>query len=55
MIIIPAIDLRNGKVVRLLRGEYDKETVYGDNPIMVARTWKESGAEIIHIVNLDGA
>ncbi|MCP4649898.1 MAG: 1-(5-phosphoribosyl)-5-[(5-phosphoribosylamino)methylideneamino]imidazole-4-carboxamide isomerase [PVC group bacterium] len=55
MIIIPAIDLKDGKVVRLLRGEYQQETVYDENPLAVARRWKYAGADIIHIVNLDGA
>ncbi len=55
MIIIPAIDLLGGQVVRLLRGEYDKETVYDKEPLNVAKRWQSQGAEIIHIVDLDGS
>jgi len=55
MEIIPAIDLRGGKVVRLLRGEYDKETVYTDRADEIARQWHAGGAKTIHIVDLDGA
>ncbi|MFH2139080.1 MAG: 1-(5-phosphoribosyl)-5-[(5-phosphoribosylamino)methylideneamino]imidazole-4-carboxamide isomerase [Candidatus Omnitrophota bacterium] len=55
MIVIPAIDIRNGRVVRLLRGEYDKETVYEEYPLTIAQRWANDGAELIHIVNLDGA
>ena len=55
MIIIPAIDLKNGKCVRLLQGDPNKETVYSDNPIAMAKTFEEAGAELIHIVDLDGA
>ena len=55
MLIIPAIDLRRGKCVRLLRGEPDKETVYFDNPGDVARHWEQLGAAFLHVVDLDGA
>lgn len=55
MYIFPAIDLYDGKAVRLLRGEYDKMTVYSDNPIEIARDFKQSGASHIHIVDLEGA
>ncbi len=55
MLIIPAIDLKNGKCVRLLQGRMDAETVYGDDPARVARRWADAGAELIHIVDLDGA
>jgi phosphoribosylformimino-5-aminoimidazole carboxamide ribotide isomerase len=55
MEIIPAIDLRGGQVVRLLRGEYDKETIYAQEPAEIARRWQEGGAQIIHLVDLDGA
>lgn len=55
MEIIPAIDLRDGQIVRLLRGEYDKETVYAKEPAEIARRWQESGARLIHLVDLDGA
>ncbi|MFW6074880.1 MAG: 1-(5-phosphoribosyl)-5-[(5-phosphoribosylamino)methylideneamino]imidazole-4-carboxamide isomerase [Chloroflexota bacterium] len=55
MLVIPAIDIRGGKCVRLLRGDYDQETVYDDNPVAVARRWRDAGAQMIHIVDLDGA
>jgi phosphoribosylformimino-5-aminoimidazole carboxamide ribotide isomerase len=55
MIITPAIDIRKGKVVRLFRGLYNKETVYSQNPLAVAQQWKQEGAEILHIIDLDGA
>jgi phosphoribosylformimino-5-aminoimidazole carboxamide ribotide isomerase len=53
--IIPAIDLKGGEVVRLLRGEMAKATVYSGDPATVAREFEEQGAELIHIVDLDGA
>jgi len=55
MQIIPAIDIKNGKCVRLFQGDYDKETIYSNNPIEMALNWKNQGAKIIHIVDLDGA
>ena len=55
MIILPAIDLYEGKCVRLLRGDYNKMTVYGENPAAVALDFKRMGAEHIHIVDLEGA
>ena len=55
MIIIPAIDLKNGKCVRLLQGMMDKETVFSDNPESMAKRWEDEGAQILHIVDLDGA
>lgn len=55
MIVIPAIDIRNGKCVRLFQGDYEQETVYADDPIAVARRWAELGAERLHVVDLDGA
>ena len=55
MQIIPAIDLQNGRAVRLLRGRFDSETVYGDDPVEVARRWHEEGAQLLHVVDLDGA
>ena len=53
--VIPSIDLKNGEVVRLLRGAMDKATVYGADPAAVARDFERQGAEIIHVVDLDGA
>ncbi len=55
MIIFPAIDLYEGKAVRLYKGDYDKMTVYSENPVEVARAFKKSGAEYIHLVDLEGA
>lgn len=55
MIVIPAIDLSEGRVVRLRRGDMKHCTVYSDEPAAVARRWEEAGAEIIHVVDLDGA
>ncbi len=55
MIILPAIDIRDGKCVRLLQGDYDKETIYADNPVTQAKKWENEGGEIIHLVDLDGA
>ena len=55
MLIIPAIDIRDGKCVRLFQGDYDQETVYNEDPVSQAKTWAEHGAKIIHIVDLDAA
>jgi phosphoribosylformimino-5-aminoimidazole carboxamide ribotide isomerase len=55
MIIIPAIDLKHGRCVRLFQGEMDQETVYFEDPLDAARHWLDEGATIIHIVDLDGA
>ena len=55
MIIIPAIDLRSGRCVRLTQGQASAETVYSENPVAVAKKWYDAGAEMLHIVNLDGA
>ncbi|MBI4436763.1 MAG: 1-(5-phosphoribosyl)-5-[(5-phosphoribosylamino)methylideneamino]imidazole-4-carboxamide isomerase [Candidatus Omnitrophica bacterium] len=55
MQILPAIDLKGGKVVRLLRGDFSKETVYEENPAAVAKRWESEGAKWIHVVDLDGA
>lgn len=55
MIIIPAIDIKNGKCVRLVQGDYNQQTVYSQNPIEVALRWKKLGAGLIHVVDLDGA
>ncbi len=53
--IYPAIDMRGGKCVRLLQGDYNKETVYGDSPFDMAKQFAEDGAKWIHMVDLDGA
>lgn len=55
MLIIPAIDIKDGRCVRLFQGEMEKETVYFDKPIDAARHWLEEGATFIHIVDLNGA
>ena len=53
--LLPAIDIRDGHAVRLLQGDYDQETVYDADPVDAARRWVDGGAEIIHVVDLDGA
>jgi len=55
MIIIPAIDIRNGNCVRLLQGDPEKETIYSGEPLKQARLFQEAGASLIHVVDLDGA
>ena len=55
MKIWPAIDLRGGNCVRLKQGDYNQETIFGDNPGAMARQWCEQGAECMHLVDLDGA
>jgi phosphoribosylformimino-5-aminoimidazole carboxamide ribotide isomerase len=54
-IIYPAIDIRDGKCVRLVQGDYNQETVYNTNPLEVALEWEASGGQWIHLVDLDGA
>lgn len=53
MIIIPAIDLRDGKCVRLTQGQFDQEIIYGDDPVEVAKQWESQGAKFLHLVDLD--
>ncbi len=55
MEIIPAIDIRGGKCVRLVQGDYGRETVFGDDPLAMAQRWVEQGARRLHVVDLDGA
>ena len=55
MLVIPAIDLRDGRCVRLVRGDFERETIYDDDPLSVARHWVSLGARLIHVVDLDGA
>lgn len=55
MLILPAIDLRDGKCVRLVEGRLDRETVYSDDPAEMARKWEAVGAKYLHLVDLDGA
>jgi phosphoribosylformimino-5-aminoimidazole carboxamide ribotide isomerase len=55
MEIIPAIDMRGGRCVRLLQGDYGRETVFADDPAAMARRWRDAGATRLHLVDLDGA
>jgi len=55
VILFPAIDVRNGNCVRLVQGDYDKETIYGDSPTDMGLEWERKGAEYIHLIDLDGA
>jgi len=55
MDVLPAIDLRGGRCVRLTQGDYDRETVFDDDPAGVARRWVDAGARRLHVVDLDGA
>ena len=53
--VLPAIDIRGGRCVRLVQGDYDRETVFDDDPIAPARRWIDEGAEMLHVIDLDGA
>lgn len=55
MILYPAIDIRGGRAVRLLQGDYDRETAYDADPVDAARRWADEGARFLHVVDLDGA
>ena len=55
MRILPAVDIRDGRCVNLVQGDYDRETVFAEDPIAQAICWREQGGELIHIVDLDGA
>lgn len=55
MIVVPAIDIRGGKCVRLVQGDYSRETVFGEEPADMARRWMGEGARALHLVDLDGA
>jgi phosphoribosylformimino-5-aminoimidazole carboxamide ribotide isomerase len=55
MLIIPAVDIKNGKCVRLFQGRLDSETVFSDDPAAMAKRWENEGAEVIHVIDLDGA
>lgn len=55
MLILPAIDMRGGKCVRLRQGDYQQETVYGEDPAAMAKSWAKMGAKALHLVDLDGA
>ena len=55
MILLPAVDIRGGRAVRLNQGHFDRETVYADDPLAAARSFVEGGAKVLHVVDLDGA
>ena len=55
MLILPAIDLRNGKCVNLVQGRAEEETIFSDQPVEMAEQWQREGAEYLHLVDLDGA
>ena len=55
MILLPAIDIRDGRAVRLEQGDFARETVYSASPVEVARAWQAEGAQMLHVVDLDGA
>ena len=55
MILYPAIDIRGGRAVRLLQGDYERETAYDADPVDAARRWADDGAQFLHVVDLDGA
>ncbi len=55
MMLYPAVDLKDGKCVRLLQGRFDEMTAYGDDPVAMAEKWAALGAEFLHVVDLDGA
>ena len=55
MIVFPAIDIQGGNAVRLRRGDFDDVTVFGDDPVSLARLWQDQGAEALHVVDLDAA
>src|SRR5689334_11003031 len=55
MQIIPSIDIKDGKCVRLYQGDFERLTIYSDDPAAMARRWVEQGAQMLHVVDLDGA
>jgi phosphoribosylformimino-5-aminoimidazole carboxamide ribotide isomerase len=55
MIVFPAVDIQAGKAVRLRRGDFDDVTVFGDDPVELARYWQDEGAEALHVIDLDAA
>ena len=55
MLILPAIDLRGGNCVRLVKGDFKQETIYSEHPEEIALRWEGEGAEFLHVVDLDGA
>jgi phosphoribosylformimino-5-aminoimidazole carboxamide ribotide isomerase len=55
VILLPAIDIRRGRAVRLRQGDFGDETIYADDPLEAGRSWAEAGAQMLHVVDLDGA
>ncbi len=55
MMLIPAIDIKGGRCVRLRQGKMDEETVFGEDPVVISDQWVEAGARRLHLVDLDGA
>jgi len=55
VLIVPAIDLRGGKVVRLVKGDFNQETIFAEDPLAVAKRWVDAGAKRLHLIDLDGA
>ncbi|MEW6358855.1 MAG: 1-(5-phosphoribosyl)-5-[(5-phosphoribosylamino)methylideneamino]imidazole-4-carboxamide isomerase [Planctomycetota bacterium] len=55
MLVIPAVDIKGGRCVRLVQGKADQETVYADDPVAAAKRWEDEGAKWLHVVDLDGA
>ena len=55
MLVIPAIDLKDGQAVRLFKGDYNQKTVYSNEPAKLAKAFEEMGAKLLHVVDLDGA
>lgn len=55
MIIYPAIDVKDGRCVRLVQGKFDNVTIYSDNPVEMAQKWERMGAQYLHVIDLDGA
>jgi phosphoribosylformimino-5-aminoimidazole carboxamide ribotide isomerase len=55
LILYPAIDIRDGRAVRLMQGDYERETAYDDDPVVAAKRWEDAGARWLHVVDLDGA
>jgi len=55
MLVIPAVDIHQGKCVRLTQGRIDQETIYSNDPVFIARLWQSRGAKILHLIDLDGA
>jgi len=55
VILYPAIDISDGKAVRLVQGDFNEKTIYEDSPLEAARAWVDAGARFLHVIDLDGA